>query len=67
MSACSAARKLDPARRTPAANAPVAVESPSALAACPMPRATRSAAATKVSVERVEATRRRRARRCGAG
>mmetsp|Transcript_11648 Transcript_11648/g.26927 ORF Transcript_11648/g.26927 Transcript_11648/m.26927 type:complete len:507 (-) Transcript_11648:21-1541(-) len=56
MSASICCRYRLPASKTPAANAPVVVLSPSACAAPPIPTATSSAAATNVSDERVAAT-----------
>ena len=56
MSAWICARNLLPASNTPAAKAPVVAESPSSSAARPIPTATSSVAATKVSVERADAT-----------
>mmetsp|Transcript_5273 Transcript_5273/g.7628 ORF Transcript_5273/g.7628 Transcript_5273/m.7628 type:complete len:264 (-) Transcript_5273:162-953(-) len=45
-----------PARRTPAAKAPVVADRPRASATCPIESATSSAAATKVSVDLAAAT-----------
>mmetsp|Transcript_81133 Transcript_81133/g.243146 ORF Transcript_81133/g.243146 Transcript_81133/m.243146 type:complete len:397 (+) Transcript_81133:1220-2410(+) len=59
MSARICARKLVLARSTPAANAPAVLVSPSCSAIAPIPTATRTTSATKLSVASASATARK--------